>query len=103
MKIAHIVSTFPPYRAGIGNTAYQLSWELSNMGHDVTVLTRHYKGRTDLDDSLPFKVRRLRPWLKYRNASFVPQLFWSLGKYDVIHLHYPFFGGAELVYFRDLL
>src|SRR3989344_4366383 len=33
MKIAHLVSTFPPYQAGIGNTAYHLCWELSQLGH----------------------------------------------------------------------
>ncbi|MBI4281830.1 glycosyltransferase, partial [Candidatus Uhrbacteria bacterium] len=44
-----------------------------------------------------FSVRRLRPFLRYGNAAFLPQLFWLLDDYDIVHLHYPFFGGAEVV------
>jgi glycosyltransferase involved in cell wall biosynthesis len=101
MKIAHIVSTFPPYKAGIGNTAYHLSWQLARLGHDVTVFTNSKQEKSAIDNSLPFKVVRLRPWVAYGNAGFVPQLLWLLHDFDIIHLHYPFFGGAEMVYFRN--
>jgi len=103
MKIAQVVSTFPPYKAGIGNTAYHLSWELAQLGDAVTVFTSSSKGELGLDMSLPFSIKRLSPWLYYGNAGFVPQLFWKLRKFDVVHLHYPFFGGAEIIYFRDML
>ena len=103
MKIAQIVSTFPPYRAGIGNVAYQVSWVLSEMGHEITVFTTTQKSHGMLDESLPFRVNRLRPWFAYGNAAFLPQLVWRLRNFDIIHLHYPFFGGAEMVYLRDNL
>ena len=61
IKVAHVVSTFPPYHAGIGNAAYHLSWELAKLGHDVTVFTPA-TARSIVDESLPFTVRRLRPW-----------------------------------------
>ena len=103
MKVAHIVSTFPPYRAGIGNSAYHMSWELARLGAEVTVFTATARGGSDVDRSWPFAVKRMRPWLYYGNAAFVPQLLWQLSSFDIVHLHYPFFGGAEMLYFLDKL
>ncbi|MFH0874114.1 MAG: glycosyltransferase family 4 protein [Candidatus Komeilibacteria bacterium] len=100
MKIAHIVSTFPPYLAGMGNVVYHLSWQLSRLGHAVTVFTP-YSSKPTLDQTYPFSVRRLRPWVRYGNAAFLPQLLWQLRGFDIIDLHYPFFGGAEIIYLRD--
>lgn len=101
MKIAEVTSTFPPYKAGMGNVAHYNSWSLATLGHDVTVFTPTYKGGKKYTDEYPFKVERLSPWFKYGNSSMLPQLFWKLSKFDVIHLHYPFFGGAEFIYFLD--
>jgi glycosyltransferase involved in cell wall biosynthesis len=100
MKIAVVTSTFPPYKAGMGNVAYYNAWSLATLGHDVTVFTPHYK-RIKNNEELPFTVKRLYPWFKYGNAGILPQLWWHLPKFDVIHLHYPFFGGAETIYFLD--
>ncbi len=103
MKIAEVTSTFPPYKAGMGNVAYYNAWSLATLGHEVTVFTSTYKRKENEDhvDEYPFKVERLNPWFKYGNSSMLPQLFWKLSKFDVIHLHYPFFGGAEFIYFLD--
>lgn len=100
MKIAEVTSTFPPYKGGIGNVAYYNAWSLATLGHDVTVFTPKYK-KIKKDEELPFQVKRLRPWFKYGNAGILPQLLWQLPKFDVVHLHYPFFGGAETIYFLD--
>jgi len=101
MKIAEVTSTFPPYKAGMGNVAYYNAWALSTMGHDVTVFTTKYKTGIVHTDEYPFEVQRLGAWFKYGNAGILPQLFYKLPKYDIIHLHYPFFGGAEIIYFLD--
>lgn len=101
MKVAVICSTFPPYRGGMGNVAYYNAWYLATQGHDVTVFTPRYKKIKSVKDEYPFKVVRLYPWFKYGNAGFLPQLMWRLWSFDVIHLHYPFFGGAEVIYFLD--
>lgn len=100
MKIAEVVSTFPPYKAGMGNVAYYNAWQLATRGHEVTVFTLKQKMCNQVDE-YPFKVQRLRPWFKYGNAGILIQLFWKLLRFDVIHLHYPFFGGAEIIYFLD--
>ena len=96
MKIAQIICTFPPYRGGIGNVAYYYSLELAYLGHEVTVFTPCYqKENKELKD---VKVKRLKPVLKYGNAAFLPQLFWQLKNFDVIHFHYPFFGSDWIIY-----
>ena len=38
-KIAQVVSTFPPYRGGMGNVAYHLADQLSRRTFEVEVFT----------------------------------------------------------------
>ncbi len=81
MKIAHVVSTYPPYRGGMGNVAHELVEQQRQRGHEVTVLT----------------PSQMHPWLRYGNAALMPQLLWKVRGFDVVHLHWPFIGGAEFV------
>ncbi|RJQ34844.1 glycosyltransferase family 1 protein [Candidatus Parcubacteria bacterium] len=101
MKIAEVCSTFPPYKGGMGNVAYHNAWSLVTLGHEVTVFTNRRKEKNNYTDEYPFAVKRLSPWFKYGNSGVLPQLFWQLWNYDVIHLHYPFFGGSEVIYFLE--
>lgn len=96
MRIAIISPVFPPYRGGIGTAAYTEAEELSRRGHEITVFTS--KREKSPVVAAGFSLRRLRPVLKYGNAAFLPQLWWKLKNFDVVHLHYPFFGGAEVIY-----
>ncbi len=96
MNIAHISSTFPPYEGGIGNVCFYQAEALSRRGHAVTVFVpwpRHgrYHGIT------PFKIQYIRPLLTVGNASFIPSLRKKLADFDMLHLHYPFFGGDIFV------
>jgi len=106
MKIAQIVCTFPPYRGGIGNSVYNISENLADLGHDVTVFTPNYNYKIEEEFNLhegKFKVERLRPLFKCGNAAFIPQLLWKLKDFDIIHLHYPFYGALKPVLLRKLL
>jgi len=85
MKIASIVCTFPPYAGGIGNGALRINQLLEDK-HEITTFT----------------PATIKPWLRYGNGAFIPQLFWKLNKFDYIYLHYPFFGTAEVVWFFKL-
>lgn len=105
MKIAQITCTFPPYSGGIGNCVYNLAENLADLGHAVTVFTPDYNYQHNGEDSPgegKFKVKRLRPVFKIGNAALIPQLFWQLGDFDVVHLHYPFYGAIGAVLFRKL-
>lgn len=104
MKIAIITSTFPPYKGGMGNAAFYIAEELNKKGHNITVFTPNYGGKNipldkGSEGGFLFKVKRLIPWFKYGNAAWLPQLFWRLWNFDKIYLIYPFFGGAEAVWF----
>ncbi len=103
MKIAQIVCVFPPYAGGIGGSAWEFSCFLAGKKDvEVTVYTPAYNNKDILENIEGVKVRRLKPWLKYGNGAFLPQLLWELKDYDIIHLHYPFFGTAEVVSFFKL-
>ncbi len=101
MKIAEISSTFPPYLAGTGNVCYHNSIELANLGHQVDVYTSNYPKNSYKYPS-NINVKRLNYLFRIGNAPFLPQLT-LLNKYDIIHLHYPFFFGAEFLYLNSVL
>jgi len=116
MKIAQVVSTFPPYHGGTGNAVFNIARELANLGHEVTVFTPEYSchsresGNPEKRTGSPIesgmteglKVVRIKPVIKIGNAAWVPQLLWKLRGFDVVHLHAPFIG-AELVLKRQFI
>lgn len=103
MKIAQVICVFPPYKSGMGNSAYKISEALAARGSRVIVFTPNYTGGPQEEKVLNFKVVKLKPWLKSGNGAFLPQLLFKLKNFDVVHLHYPFFGGAEAVWLAKLI
>ena len=101
MKIAQVVCTFPPYKGGIGNAAADFSRFLSAR-HEVVVFTPDTESG-DFCNTTDYKVISLKPWLQYGNGAWLPQLLWLLKGYDVVHLHYPFFGSAEMVWLAKII
>ncbi len=108
MKIAHIVSSYPPYYGGMGNVVLQTASELANRGHDIEVITPLYyrdegveKGDLGMQkkeqDRTEDYASKLKPSIQYGNAARLPQVKKKLDKFDVVHLHYPFFGTANIV------
>ncbi|MBU1349804.1 glycosyltransferase family 4 protein [Patescibacteria group bacterium] len=112
-KIAQIICAFPPYEGGMGNSAYHFAKFLSKHGHDVTTFTpldsKHLTGFTvgkkiNCSNTTTFnKVIALKPFLKYGHGAFLPQLFWHLKNFDIIYLHYPFFGAAEIIWLFKII
>ncbi len=98
MKIAQVVCTFLPYQSGVTSVAYNLSLGLHERGHDVTVITPNYHNDIGPQPNLVFKISRSRPLFSYGNAAFLPGIVATLKKFDVVHLHYPFFGAVELIW-----
>ncbi len=93
MRIAEVTATFPPYRGGTGNIAYQNAKILSELHHDVTVFTPRLGGPIDA----PFEIAYLDPLLRVGNASVVPSLTRRLKGFDLVHLHYPFIGAESVL------
>lgn len=98
IRVAYPVCVFPPYNGGIGNAALNIALALSDK-YDITVYTPDY-GQKKLKNKIefPFKVKRLKPFFEFGNAAFLPQLKNELIDFDIVHLHYPFYGGAEFAY-----
>ncbi|MBI5221392.1 MAG: glycosyltransferase family 4 protein [Candidatus Magasanikbacteria bacterium] len=99
MKIAFIISTFPPCIGGMGQVALAEALALTRLGHEVTVFTLDY-GLKLSDCS--FKIHHLSPWVRWGDAGFVPQLFFKLRGFDLAHLHFPFYGGSFIVFLANL-
>lgn len=103
MKIAHFVCAFPPYQGGMGNSASQFASYTALLNHRVEVFTPLYSTELPLADSGPVTVKRLKPLLSYGNAALMPVWRISLNDYDIVHLHYPFFGTSLLLALRKRL
>lgn len=99
MKIAHIVCTYPPYTGGMGNVAFEMASGLADLGYDVEVFTPDYGLIEKIEEKEDIKdyASRLKTPFKYGNAAYLPNLKKELDRFDIIHLHYPFFGTAGLV------
>lgn len=88
----------------MGQVALDECRELAARGHHVTVFTMRYPGASyQLSSGEPFSVVRLHPWLKAGDAGAVPQLLFRLAGFDLVHLHYPWYGGAEWVWLAKWL
>jgi len=141
MKIVIITSTFPPYKGGMGNSAYEIAKILNTSENKVTVFTLKHKNTVETRhaSSLPMRIVQIKPFLSFgfKNGGFIPQLYKYLKKghtviareqgdrsnpdeittsssaplrtsrndnsFDIIYLHYPFFGGAEIIWLYKLL
>jgi glycosyltransferase involved in cell wall biosynthesis len=97
MKIAQIVCAFPPYAGGIGQSAYRLG-EILSREHQVSTFT------LAPDDgklpSAPLGVQRvffLRPKIRFGHGALPLSLPFRLLSYDLLYLHYPFFGTDALI------
>jgi len=94
LRIAHLTATFPPYAGGAGNTAFRFAREQAERGHHVEVFTTPAEG--EAPDPGRAIVHRIRPLYQYGNAPLIPSLA-RIDGFDVVHLHYPFIFGAELI------
>jgi glycosyltransferase involved in cell wall biosynthesis len=101
MKVAHLVSTFPPYKGGMGNAAAQFA-EIYARHHELTVFTPRH-GESIPPEVPSCRVIWLTSYFKYGNAACLPQLLWRLRPFDLIHLHYPFYGAHLPVLIASIL
>jgi glycosyltransferase involved in cell wall biosynthesis len=103
MKIAQIVSTFSPHFGGMGMVSEEEADGLAEHGQDVTVFTLRYPGVNYPANLFLFDIERLSPLLKIGDAGVVPQLTMRLRDFDIVHLHYPFYGGASCAWLAKKL
>jgi len=94
LQIAHLTATFPPYPGGAGNTCYRFASGQAERGHHVEVFTAPAEGEPP--DPGQAVVHRIEPLFAIGNAPLIPSLARIEG-FDVVHVHYPFIFGSELI------
>ena len=95
MRVAHVTPVFPPYRGGMGSVAFQQALSLAELGVEVTVVTP--RKREPRSQPPGVSVLELAPAFSRGNAACLPQVMRLVADFDLVHLHYPFFGTAELL------
>ncbi len=96
MKIAQLVCSFPPYPGGMGQSAWRIG-EILSEEHEVTSFTLANFEIKNFDYSPNQKIIYLKPLIRSGHGAFPFSLLFSLKKYDLIYLHYPFFGVSEIL------
>jgi glycosyltransferase involved in cell wall biosynthesis len=94
LRVAHLTATFPPYPGGAGNTAYRFALGQAERGHHVEVFTAAAEGSPPPDGGA--NVHRAEPIFAIGNAPLIPRIA-RLRGFDVLHLHYPFIFGVEML------
>ncbi len=84
----------------MGTVAYHQAEALARLGVDVTVFTPSAPTPRSVPSGV--KVVELTPAFRYGNAACLPQIVRRCRDFDIVHLHYPFFGTAELLAARRL-
>ncbi len=103
MRIAHVVGTFYPHIGGMGQVALDECRALAKRGHQVEVFTMRYTGFVAHEVVDNITITRIKPLIKSGDAGWMPQLFFQLKNFDIVHLHYPLYGGAEFVWLAKKL
>jgi len=107
LKIAQIICTYPPYKGGMGTSVKNFAKYLTLTGHEITVFTPLYKNRPQTSREEANQngviIKRIKPIFSFGNAAILFKPLRELHKFDIVHLHYPFYGTAELVAFKKFL
>ena len=94
LRVAHLTATFPPYPGGAGNTAYRFALGQAERGHHVEVFTAAADGEPPPNGGAV--VHRIEPVFAIGNAPLIPRIA-RLRGFDVLHIHYPFIFGVEML------
>ncbi len=96
MKIAQLVCSFPPYPGGMGQSAWRIG-EILCEEHKITTITLANLKIKNFDYNSNQEIIYLKPLIRSGHGAFPFSLLFSLRKYDLIYLHYPFFGVSEIL------
>lgn len=92
MKILHVIPYFTPKRGGDVNVCYNLSKQLAESGHEVTILTTNFEFDKEYVKSLKnVEVISFNCIANFSLLLYSPEMKKWLGEnikyFDVIHLH----------------
>ncbi len=85
----------------MGTVAYHQAEALARLGVEVTVFTPASDGPRSIPRGV--EVVEIQPVFHYGNAACMPQVLSKCRHFDIVHIHYPFFGTAEILAARRML
>jgi glycosyltransferase involved in cell wall biosynthesis len=122
MNIAQIVCAYPPYAGGIGIGAKRFrdllvkggdnqvtTFTLSPLQPTTSIKSGDIKGEIKGNEIKDNEIKDdediiyLSPWLRRGHGGLTWSLLKQLCRFDVIFLHYPFFGAAEIIWLYKIL
>ena len=110
MHIAMLAGEYPPLWGGLGSATYHLCNFLSNMGHEITVITRKLKNgiRPSIKNVNIIEVNWLYAPMAFtrsygKNAIKALKKLNSDNSIDIIHLHCPLIAlkEKEILWLRE--
>ncbi|MCR4256485.1 MAG: glycosyltransferase family 4 protein, partial [Candidatus Uhrbacteria bacterium] len=102
MNIAHVSCVAPPDIGGIGSVALREVAGLRARGVEATLFAPEPRiGSSDRDPSF---VQRIPTAWRFGNSSWLRGIRPMLRAFDLVHIHWPYFGTADRLLFlpRDL-
>lgn len=93
-KMLHLACVAPPEVGGIGTAALREVDALRARGYEA-VLAAPERIEGEADVTRPAGVRVMKPRWRVGNAAALPLDALLRESWDVIHVHYPFYGTAE--------
>lgn len=94
LRVLHVACLAPPEVGGIGMSALREVMELRARGHEALLVAPEMSGG-ERDTKRPAGVQVLKPVWRVGNAAGLSLQETLKQRWDVIHLHYPFYGTAE--------
>lgn len=99
-KLAQVVCTYPPYKGGIGNSAFKLAEFLSEKYEVNTFTPSYYFLKKNQAINENNKIHYCVSSLSKGKAGFLKGFFAKLKNFNTIIFHYPFFGAdLQLAWF----
>ncbi|MBU1038688.1 glycosyltransferase family 4 protein [Patescibacteria group bacterium] len=94
--VVQLTCVYPPYGGGIGRVAYDYAaWLRTN--YQVTVFTPRYKKNQTFVNLPAVTIKAPPPLLSVGKAAIMPTWFNWLKNFEIVHLHYPWFGLQEIL------
>ncbi len=90
IKLAHLVCVLPPYGGGLGVAAHNQAELMVEAGFDVTVIAPEQSETNKV--TRKYKIDPVRSIFQLGHGLIAPTLYQKLFSYDIVHLHFPFFG-----------
>ncbi len=97
MRVVHFACVAPPEIGGIGQVASREVVGLRGRGVDARLVAPEPAALISVQDHERSFITRAKPWVRVGNGAILRGMEGLMKGADLIHVHYPFYGAAELL------